>query len=176
MPRRRRVREVVIQVLYQRDLNPHAPWPAIERLVGSRLNRDPELTRFAFRLIRGVETHRPEIDQRIADTATNWHLRRIAAIDRAILRLGTYEIMFDQTPGKVAINEAIELAKRFSTAQSAPFVNGILDRILHGAIGPSEEPATAQAASADRPPVLNRTADPGTPEPAEPETETPTPH
>jgi N utilization substance protein B len=93
--------------------------------------RSPDLVEFTRSLVAGVRQHRPDIDQRIAPAAANWSLDRMAATDRNLLRLGAYEILFTDTPGKVAIDEAIDLAKRFGGAQSAQFVNGILDNLLH---------------------------------------------
>ena len=80
----------------------------------------------------GVRRNRAELDQLLARTADNWTLERMAATDRNVLRLGAYEILYSSTPGRVAINEAVELAKRFGAKQSAQFVNGILDKFLAG--------------------------------------------
>ena len=78
-----------------------------------------------------MKEHQERIDSLISQFAENWRLDRMAAIDRNILRIGAYEMLFcPEIPGRVAINEALELAKRYSTAQSSRFVNGILDRIL----------------------------------------------
>jgi N utilization substance protein B len=71
------------------------------------------------------------LDKLIADTAVNWSLHRMAATDRNVLRLGAYELLHVDTPPRVTIDEAVELAKRFGSAQSAQFVNGILDKLLH---------------------------------------------
>ena len=80
-----------------------------------------------------------ELDELVGRTADNWSLERMAATDRNVLRLGAYEILYTDTPDRVAINEAVELAKRYGRNQSAPFVNGILDRFLAGHSGdPSE--------------------------------------
>ena len=87
---------------------------------------------FAQSLIDGVRRNRAEIDVLLAKTADHWSLERMAATDRNVLRLGAYEILYTQTPGAVAINEAVELAKRFGAAQSAQFVNGILDKFIEG--------------------------------------------
>jgi N utilization substance protein B len=78
-----------------------------------------------------VREHRAELDQVLASKAENWSLERMAAVDRNILRLGAYEILYAGTPGPVAINEAVELAKQFGAQHSASFVNGILDRVMH---------------------------------------------
>ena len=89
-----------------------------------------EAISFATSLVDGVREHRREIDDLIREAARNWELERMAAVDRNALRLGCYELLHgDDIPMKVAINEAIELAKRFSTEASGAFVNGILDRI-----------------------------------------------
>src|SRR5262249_44370174 len=82
--------------------------------------------------------HQARIDALISEAAENWRLDRMAAIDRNILRLGVYEMMFSEdVPARVAINEALELAKRDSTAQSSRFVNGILDRLLQSQLAPA---------------------------------------
>lgn len=93
--------------------------------------KDEGLFEFAAALVRGVRLNREEMDELIGKAAENWSLERMAATDRNVLRLGAYEILHCDTPDRVAINEAVELAKRFGTAQSAQFVNGILDRLMH---------------------------------------------
>ncbi len=93
--------------------------------------RTPSLAEFSRLLIQGVVAHRAELDQKIAAAAENWSVPRMAATDRNLLRLGVYEIHFTDTPVKVVIDEAVELAKRFGGAQSAQFVNGILDKLMH---------------------------------------------
>ena len=135
--RRTRAREVALQVLYQLDLNPGEP--ADHTAFLQRRLRDDRLRNFAESLVEGVHAHRPKLDELISGVAENWRIDRMAAIDRNILRLGAFEMLFcPDVPVKVAINEALELAKRYSTAQSSRFVNGILDR-LQGA-DPSEAP------------------------------------
>jgi transcription antitermination protein NusB len=131
MARRTRAREVALQVLYQDDLNPrHNPADDVTFVKG-RLQGD-ELVAFTDSLIAGVRRNRGELDQVLSQTADHWSLERMAATDRNVLRLGAYEILYADTPGRVAINEAVELAKRFGSRQSAQFVNGILDRLLAG--------------------------------------------
>jgi N utilization substance protein B len=139
MLRRHRAREVALQVLYQDDLNPGANPRLADEFIAHRL-RGPDLVEFARSLVAGVRLHRPELDQLLERTADNWSLRRMAATDRNILRLGAYELLHTLTPGRVAINEAVELAKRYGTGHSAPFVNGILDRFL--AVRREEKPAS----------------------------------
>jgi N utilization substance protein B len=132
MARRSRAREVVFQVLYQDDLNPRHDPAADDTLVAQRLQAE-DLIGFARELLAGVRRHRRELDQLIEQTAVNWSLHRMAATDRNVLRLGAYEILHGDTPPLVAIDEAVELAKRFGSAQSAQFVNGILDQLMHRA-------------------------------------------
>lgn len=88
------------------------------------------LIEFARSLVAGVRRNRGELDELLGNTADNWRIERMAATDRNVLRLGAFELMFTDIPGPVAINEAVELAKRYGTAQSAQFVNGILDKLL----------------------------------------------
>ena len=120
-----------MQVLFQDDLNPgHSPAQTDEFLEQRLLAVD--LVEFARSLVSGVRRNRQELDALLGRTAENWSMDRMAATDRNVLRLGAFEILYSDTPGRVAINEAVELAKRYGAAQSAPFVNGILDRLLAG--------------------------------------------
>ncbi|MCC7084126.1 MAG: transcription antitermination factor NusB [Pirellulales bacterium] len=132
MAKRSKAREVVLQVLYQDDMNPGVEPIDRDRFLRSRLREDEELVEFARSLIDGVRRNRAELDTLLIKTAENWSLERMAATDRNLLRLGAYEILYTQTPGAVVINEAVELAKRFGTGHSAQFVNGILDKFLEG--------------------------------------------
>jgi N utilization substance protein B len=145
MTRRTRGREIALQVLYQTEQNPGLAPDEVRLFIERRLRGDRKLIEFAESLVGGVNTHRPKIDQLISDAAENWRLDRMAAIDRNILRLGAFEMLFcPEVPTKVAINEALELAKRYSTAQSSRFVNGILDRLLTvPETRPSAEPEPA---------------------------------
>jgi transcription antitermination factor NusB len=96
----------------------------------SSIGRDKEMRSFATELFDNTIRHLPEIDSLIAKAAQNWQLKRMAAIDRALLRMAVNELLYhSEVPPKVVINEALELAKRYSTAASGSFVNGILDRI-----------------------------------------------
>lgn len=129
MTRRTRGREIALQVLYLREQNPEVDPAEIETFITRRL-REPKLIAFAQSLVDGVMDNRVQIDELIAQVAENWRIDRMAAIDRNILRLGAFEMLYcAEVPNKVAINEALELAKRYSTAQSSRFVNGILDRL-----------------------------------------------
>ena len=130
MSRRSRAREVALQILFEDEVNPRATVEATKGFVSGRLN-SPELEEFCLSLILGVRRNQTELDALLSKTADNWSLARMAATDRNVLRLGAYEILYTDTPDRAAINEAVELAKRFGSAQSAQFVNGILDKFLH---------------------------------------------
>jgi N utilization substance protein B len=130
MTRRSRAREIVLQVLYQDDLNPEAEPQQSLTFLRRRLGGNAPLIDFAIGLLSGVRRNREELDTLLAEFAENWRLERMAATDRNVLRLGAYEILHTETPDRVAINEAVELAKRFGAKQSAQFVNGILDRCV----------------------------------------------
>ena len=100
-----------------------------EEFLSRRLD-SKKLQAFASSLVEGVSRHRAELDRLLESTADHWSLERMAATDRNVMRLGAFEILMADTPDAVAINEAVELAKRFGSGQSAQFVNGILDRLL----------------------------------------------
>lgn len=130
MPRRSRAREVVLQILFEDDINPDRNIAASDQFLRGRLKHDEALVDFARSLLSGVRRNRGELDELLVARAENWSLERMSGTDRNVLRLGAFEIIFTETPPKVIINEAIELAKRFGTKQSGKFVNGVLDRIL----------------------------------------------
>jgi transcription antitermination protein NusB len=132
MFRRSLAREVALQVLYQDDLNPRNNPGESDRLIERRLRKD-DMIAFARELVAGVRRNRAEIDAAIEQTAANWTLTRMAVTDRNVLRLGAYELLHTDTPPRVAVDEAVELAKRFGSAQSSQFVNGILDKVMHAA-------------------------------------------
>jgi N utilization substance protein B len=129
MTRRSRAREVALQLLFQRDHNSGVSRADIERFARERL-RDPGLEPFCLGLYDGVVAHLGDIDERLAKAAENWRLPRMATVDRNVLRLGASELLFaPDTPAGVALDEAIELARRFGAADSPAFVNGVLDRL-----------------------------------------------
>ncbi len=129
MAGRTRAREVALQALFQEDLNPRDSRDQVMPLLENRL-KEPELRDFAISLVLGVLRNREELDALITAKAENWSVSRMAATDRNILRLGTYEIRYTDTPPRVAVDEAVELAKRFGAANSSQFVNGILDKLI----------------------------------------------
>lgn len=128
---RHKGRQIALQILYQKDV---AGVPLEEALATyqSHLNPSPEAFAFARELVEGVAEHQIQIDEIIQKYSENWRLERMSVTDRNILRLATYELLYrPDIPPKVAINEAIELAKEFGTEDSPAFVNGILDAIFH---------------------------------------------
>lgn len=149
MTTRRRAREIVLQMLYEEDLHPEQDTKVADQFLVRRLHGNRPLVEFARGLFRNVVANRKQIDQALSGKAANWSLRRMAAIDRNILRLGAYEILMTETPGRVVINEAVELAKRYGDRQSGQFVNGILDRVLHGQNDSSDDDTDNGASSND---------------------------
>jgi len=130
MSTRRRAREIVLQLLYEADVNDSRDADAARRFIRSRLQGRKALTEFAYLLLVGTLEHRDQIDRQLATLATNWTLARMPVVDRNVLRLGAYEIMFGDTPDRVAVNESIVLAKRYGDKNSPKFVNGVLDRLM----------------------------------------------
>ncbi|MBI4577554.1 MAG: transcription antitermination factor NusB [Planctomycetes bacterium] len=131
MRSRTRARELALQVLYQTDLLRREDAQFVEGYVHANQGEEERVGDFACRLAMGTLQNREAIDRRISELAENWSLPRMAVIDRNILRLAIYEMVHLQdVPPKVAINEAIDLAKKFSTESSGAFVNGVLDRVL----------------------------------------------
>jgi N utilization substance protein B len=132
--KRTRAREVALQALYQEDLAAKAGKDPrtvtdFEPFI-SEATQDAEVRTYVRQLLDGTLAAKQALDERIAAAAANWRLSRLAPIDRCILRLALFELMeHAAVPPKVVINEAIELAKKFSTAQSGAFVNGVLDRL-----------------------------------------------
>lgn len=128
-PDRRQARVVVLQLLFQDDLNPRNNPAKGEEMIRNSL-RQPDLVRFAEDLLAGVRRNRRDLDERLQTVTENWALDRMAAVDRNVLRLGAYELLHTDTPPSVVIDEAVELAKSFGTENSGAFVNGILDSLL----------------------------------------------
>lgn len=152
MKKRTRARELALQFLYQLDLV-GKPLDELDDFLRGE-ERDVETRRFAQRLVAGTLECRDDIDVVIQNVAQNWSISRMAVIDRNVLRLATYELMHCQDiPPKVAINEAIEIGKRYSTQNSGAFINGILDKIMNR----SEDGAEAEPTEAAEP-----EAEPGT--------------
>ena len=127
---RRKGRELALQLLYQLDVQGEA---RAEPYFGEFWSRHPveaDVREFAEALVRGTKLHQAKIDEMIAQYAEHWDLERMAVVDRNILREALFELLwFGEAPPKVVINEAVEVAKKFSTHESGRFINGILDRI-----------------------------------------------
>ena len=129
MRKRTQARELALQLMYQLDLRGDEILDEVQAALSPGAG-DPEMLDFARELVHGCREKQPEIDRQIEEVAKNWQLKRMAAIDRNILRLATYELLYrEDIPPLVTINEAIDIAKKFSTKNSGPFVNGILDNI-----------------------------------------------
>jgi N utilization substance protein B len=144
MTRRFRAREVALQLLFQSDLNPRIARDVVEQFIRERL-REPDLASYCQALYDSIQAHRGDIDERLIEAAENWRLPRMAAVDRNVLRLGACELLYGHVPATAAINEAVELARRFGGKDSPAFVNGILDRIANP---PAAEPAASPAETA----------------------------
>jgi N utilization substance protein B len=129
MARRSKAREVCLQMLFQIDVNPDIDAQTVQEMICEQLS-DEALSSFAFELFTGVMEIRSMLDERIQEVAENWSLSRMAPTDRNVLRLGAFELLQTETPHRVVIDEAIDLARKFGTAQSSQFVNGILDKLV----------------------------------------------
>ena len=140
MGKRRRAREAAVQYHFWRDLQ-HGACPEKIDDFFELCPLKPNVREFAQPLIEGMIAHLPEIDERIRRYSENFDFNRIAAVDRNILRLAIYEMLYrDDIPPIVSINEGIELAKTFGGADSGRFVNGILDRVRKELTRPAREP------------------------------------
>jgi N utilization substance protein B len=138
MGKRRKSRELSLQLLYQLDVQgePRAE-PYLDEF-WARHPVDEEIREFVEALVRGSKLHQDKIDELIAQYAQHWELERMAVVDRNILRQGIFELLWrPDVPAKVVINEALEVAKKFSTRESTRFINGMLDRV-HKELRPSE--------------------------------------
>jgi N utilization substance protein B len=164
---RREARERAVQFLFQFDINPgdedelaqnlnqfwhthrlsesgyekgKATWGKMVELPDPT-TRDASIRVFAEDLIRGVLEKREELDLKLQKYLRNWDLKRMAVVDRNVLRMAIYELYYrEDIPPVVSLNEAIEIAKRFSTRESGKFVNGLLDRIRQDILRPSRTP------------------------------------
>lgn len=131
MPSRHRARERALQILFEWDARKEPVEDAIASFYGTLYSEQsetkPEPDEFVERLVKGVVEQIAEIDRRLGQHAEHWRIERMPAVDRNVLRMAIYEMMALETPPAVAIDEAIELARRFSGEESVQFVNGVLD-------------------------------------------------
>ena len=140
MGHRRAGRECALKMLYGRDVGKISD-DEILRAYRAMNELSPRVREFAEQLYMGVATRLDELDRLIQSHAQNWRLVRMAAIDRNVLRLAAFELLSDgKSPDSAIINEAIELARKFSTPDSAQFVNGVLDSILKATSDPPGQP------------------------------------
>ena len=130
--RRTKARERALQALYQIDVAAEGIDDALARFWKSFEPVEREVMALAEELVRGVARHRREIDDAIEGVSQNWRLDRMAKVDRNVLRLAVYELLRTDVPVKVAINEAIELGKKYGSESSGAFVNGVLDKVAAG--------------------------------------------
>lgn len=129
MSRRRRAREAAMQILFQADFDREADLSEIRKRFWEDHPADAETRAFADDLVEGATAHREEIDERLRRISEHWSVSRMSPVDRNLIRSAIYELLYKETPSRVVINEAIEIAKRYGTEESGAFVNGILDRV-----------------------------------------------
>lgn len=160
MPSRHRSRQRALQVLFQVDINKQNPFDAIddfyESLHTSETEQDPEESQarpardgFMEQLVRGTVSQTENIDRKITAHSAHWRLERMPTVDRNILRLAVYELAYLDTPSPVVIDQALELARRFSGEESVGFINGVLDAVRKEVDPePAAEPQGQSGASA----------------------------
>ncbi|MBW2000811.1 MAG: transcription antitermination factor NusB [Deltaproteobacteria bacterium] len=131
MGTRRKARELAVQVLFHLEFNPGEPEEAF-RLVSECFGSPRSVRAFSKQLVQGVWEKREELDELIRQSSKNWRLERMSHVDRNVLRIGTYELMYmKDIPAKVSINEAVEIGKKYGSEESGSFINGILDNIFN---------------------------------------------
>jgi transcription antitermination protein NusB len=145
MGSRRKARELALQMLFQWEVGGHAPEYVISTFLGAR-QLDHQVEGFARALFEGTVSEAAELDRALAARSQNWRLERMAAVDRNVLRLALFELRrHPETPPAVVINEALEIARRFSGAEAVEFVNGVLEGVRQ-TLPASETPPKPPAA------------------------------
>lgn len=140
MRKRTKARECALQILYQIDITKDSPDNLLSAFWEDK-KTESEVRDFATALVKGTVENMQKIDDIITKYASNWKLKRMAVVDRNVLRLSAYELLYrEDIPPKVSINEAVDLAKKYGDIDSGKFVNGVLDRInkeeaTHGKVG-----------------------------------------
>ncbi|SRR5712692_3647976 len=139
---RRFARTLAFQTLYEMDVSRHRPGEVLQRLIADE-RAQPEVGEFARDLVTGVLRHRAEIDDLLQQSAPAFPLAQMSPVDRNILRIGIYESLYtsEQVPLRVAVNEAVELAKRYGSENASRFVNGVLGSLVRAQRPAAEEPA-----------------------------------
>lgn len=131
MIKRRKARELALQILFQAEVGNLPIEEAMETTLAEATDMDEEICHYATQLVRGVWVQKAKLDNQIQSVATNWTVERMAAIDRNLIRMALYEILhIPDVPYRVAINEAVELAKEYGTTESRRFVNGVLGALV----------------------------------------------
>lgn len=126
---RRQARELALQILFQTEFAPQISYQTFLEVFEQSV--EPEVTEYAQLLVSGVQRNKEAIDSKLQVSSAHWKVERMATIDRNILRIAVYEMKFASDPIKenIAINEAVEIAKKFGTTESGSFVNGLLDQV-----------------------------------------------
>jgi transcription antitermination protein NusB len=136
---RRSSRELALQVLFQKEFMPQSSPEELLRLYEQHLSLGNEIVEYSKILVNAVMTHQEAIDTMLQKYSTNWNIKRLSLVDLNILRIAVCEMIYlqvvDAVPGKAVINEAIEIAKKYSSLEAPGFVNGILDQILNKELG-----------------------------------------
>jgi transcription antitermination factor NusB len=131
MGNRRKARELATQILFHMEFNPGDPDEVCD-LICDNFNSAKSIRAFSRKLVCGVRENIEYLDKLIGESSENWRLERMPIMDRSILRLGAYEILFmKDIPPKVTIDEAVELGKKYSTEESGAFINGVLDYLFN---------------------------------------------
>jgi transcription antitermination factor NusB len=142
MRKRSVARECALKILYQIEMTGRSSDKAVDAFWEQEGEHPEDVRDFAAKLVEGIYLNLASIDQKLGEYATNWQLNRMAVIDRNVLRMGLYELKFSaEIPPKVAINEAVELAKKYGDLDSSKFVNGILDKVHKKEIVPVTPPS-----------------------------------
>lgn len=160
MLKRSKARALALKFLFARDLGGGGSRADFERFV---IHQDKRglVVEFARKLVAGVIQNRRAIDDVLRGLAKNWSVQRMSVVDRNVLRLGAYEILYTpETPVRVIINEGVELSKRYGSAESGGFVNGLLDRIKRPAASPGDDPDRKAATRENSTPPIPEEAPP----------------
>jgi len=140
MRKRTKSRECALKILYQAEITRRDINAAAENFWSELPNTEQIILEFSNKLTQGIESHLNSIDEKISQYAANWQLKRMAVIDRNVLRIGVFELLYlDDVPPKVSINEAVELVKKYGDLESSKFINGILDKIHKSEIIPEDK-------------------------------------
>ncbi|AZS14739.1 transcription antitermination factor NusB [Paenibacillus lutimineralis] len=139
--KRRLAREIAVQSLYHMEMNEVEALEAVRMLIAEATGENEseveiknvdQAEEFVLELVNGTWSRKEEIDRVLSDYLKGWQISRLSKVDRQVLRLAVYEMVYrDDVPGKVAVNEAIEVAKHFGTGESGKFVNGVLGKMVH---------------------------------------------